>query len=417
MKDWLRLRSQGTVPIKEKNLGIIMKKLFWLGAGMFALSGCAVLSDVVTQDISVTTNPPGANCALSRDGALIGRANPTPATVLVKKSPHDITISCSLGGYQDVTYLDRSGLSDLVWVGGGSGWGTVPPSNGESHYESPVVIRMVPQPVEPRAERLPGVSLGDLANEGDANIILRFQTLERLFSEGLITRDEYNRRRGANLGALLRYTAAAPAADLGRAAPKPEQVVERLRYLAVAYEEKSITAREQTAERTIILDALLPAAPVVRADPPPPITDEMQAAAVAGRLERLVLAKVINPTEQAKEKATVLHAAQVSQSMAEAAASAAAGMLPPVGLPSGPGVWLGSYASENQARLAWASLQLTHASELGSLQVEIKRVSLRRRRVSYHLNAGPVIDRKAAEALCKSLRGRRQFCRPTVLGR
>jgi len=395
-----------------------MNRLFWLGAGMCALSGCTQLANMMTQDISVNTNPPGANCALTRDGVLLGRANPTPATVLVKKSGHDITISCSLSGYQDQTYLNHSGVAEYVWVGGGSGWGAVPPSDRDAQYENAVTLTLVPLSQASRAGRLPGARLGDLANDADANIVLRFQTLERLFDEGLLTRDEYNKRRGSNLGALLRYTTVAPAADLGRSAPKPEQVVDRLRYLAVAYEEKSITAREQTAERAVILDALMPAAPRVRADPPPPVTDPVQAAAIVGRLERLVLAKVINPTEQAKERAAVFQALQVSQDNAEMAARSAAGiMVAPIGPPTGAGVWLGSYASENQARLAWASLQLTHASELGSLQLEIKKVSLRHRRATYHLNAGTVSDRKAADALCKALKRQRQFCRPTVLGK
>ncbi len=327
-----------------------MNKLFWVGVGMLALSGCNSQPARVIQDIPPITNPPAANSAQATEESRVG-------------------------------------------------------------YSSPL-------PVDPKAGRLPGAVLGDLANQGDANIILRFQTLERLFDEGLITRDEYNRRRGANLGALLRYTAPLPAADLGRAAPKPEQVVDRLRYLAAAYEEKSITAREQMAERAIILDALLPAAPVARADPPPPVTDQMQAAAAVGRLERLSLAKVINTAEMEREKAAVFRAAEVSMANAEAAARAADGLaMAPVGPPSGPGVWLGSYASENQARLAWASLQLTHASELGGLQPEIRKVRLRRRGVTYHLNAGSVSSRKAAQALCKVLSGRRQFCRPTVLGK
>ena len=237
-----------------------MKKLFWLGAGMLALSACKMLTGGTTQDISLMTNPPGANCALVRDGSLIGRANPTPATVLVKVDERDIEISCSLSGYQDASYVLHAGTSENVWVGGATGWGTEISSEAGGQYENPVTLTLQPLPSKTPAGRLPGASLGDLANQGDVNVILRFQTLERLFDEGLITQDEYNRRRGANLGALLRYTAPLPAADLGRAAPKPEQVVDRLRYLAAAYE-KSITAREQMAERAAILEALLPAAP------------------------------------------------------------------------------------------------------------------------------------------------------------
>ncbi|PKU22222.1 SPOR domain-containing protein [Telmatospirillum siberiense] len=395
-----------------------MKKLFWFGAGMLALSGCTILTDAVTQDIAVRSNPPGANCSLTRDGVLLGRANPTPGSVLIRMdNSRDITVSCSLSGYQDASRVINRGLGELVWIGGSSGWGTTAPRGADAKYENPVVINLVPAPAEAVASRLPGASLGDLANEGDANIILRFQTLERLFDEGLITREEYNRRRGANLGALLRYTAAPPAIDLSRSAPKPEQVVDRLRYLAVAFEEKSISAREQTAERTIILDALLPATPRFKADPPPPVTDELQAAAVVGRLERLAAANVINAKEQAKEREAVFRSVQAARASAEAAASAAVGVLPPPTQPRGPGVMLGSYSSENQARLAWASLQLTHAAELGSLRSEIKQVRLRRRGVTYYLNVGTLQSRQEAIALCKTLKSRRQFCKPTVFGK
>jgi hypothetical protein len=150
------------------------------------------------------------------------------------------------------------------------------------------------------------------------------------------------------------------------------------------------------------------------------LTDDMQAAATVSRLERLVLAKVITADEQAREKDEVFRQVQVAMANADANARLAAGMAPPPApaLPlRGAGVWLGSFQSENQAQLAWASLQLTHASELSALQMEVKQVRLRRRGVTYHLNAGPLSDRKAAQALCKALKQRRQFCQATTLGR
>lgn len=380
-----------------------MRKLFWLGAGVLALSACAIRGDVVMQDITVMTSPAGADCSLTRNGILLGQVGPTPGHVLVRNEAYlDIVVRCSLRGYDDaVRSIGRNQA--------GQG------------YENPVQLAMVANsmstPGESKSSRMPGAALGDLANEGDANLILRFQTLERLFDEGLITREEYNRRRGANLGALLRYTAPPAAIDLSRSAPRPQQVVDRLRYLAQAFEEKSISAREQAAERAIILEALLPATPRMKADPPPPITDEMQAAAAVGRLERLVLANVVNAKEMSREKDAIFRAVRVARASAEAAVSAAVGMLPPAVPSRGPGVRLGSYPSENQARLAWASLQLTHASELGSLQPEIKSVRLRRGGRSYSLSAGVLSSRKAAADLCKTLRSRRQSCSPTVVGK
>lgn len=401
-----------------------MNRLFSLGAALLALSGCSSVIEGTHQEILVNTNPPGASCDLSRGGATIGRIASTPAAVTVSKTKDDIAVVCRKAGYRDASLVDRSGVSSAVAanaLNGAIGWGIDSITGADNKYDRTVNVALTPAlAVERSAATLPGAKLGDLANSEDGNIILRFQGLRRLYDEGLITRDEYDRRRGANLGALLRYSAPAPAADLGRSAPDPEQVVQRLRYLAAAFEEKSITAREQTAERTAILDALLPAAPVAKADPPPALKDQLQAAAEVGRLERLSLAKVIGNDEQAREKDAVYRILQTNIANADAAARAAAGIVPPppvAAAPTGPGVWLGSYRSENQAKLAWASLQLTHASELGSLQPEVRKVSLRRRGVSYQLNAGPVADKKAAASLCKTLKTRRQFCRPAVLGK
>ena len=267
-----------------------------------------------------------------------------------------------------------------------------------------------PSPMSP-------VRASDLGAVDDTNVITRFQTLSRLLDEGLITQDEYNQRRGANLGALLRYTAASPAVGLTRPPPPPEQVVQRLKSLAFAYEERSISAREEAAERAVILDALMPEAPQKRLDPTAPVTDQMQAAAVVGRLERLRLANVISEAEQAKEKAKVFKSVQDYNVKAEAAARAAAGLdQPNAAAPTGPGIRLSSYRSETQALAAWAGLQKKYPAELGQLRPVVTKVSLRRRGALYRLSAGTVADRKAATALCRLLHRHGQSCTATTLG-
>jgi hypothetical protein len=401
-----------------------MNRYAGIAAVLLALPGCSSLIEGTTQEITITSNPLGAACSVWRGGAVIARIPSTPAAVTLTKTKEDILVTCDKPGYQQATLVNKARLAGAVAgnvLNGGLGWGVDSATGADNKYDRTVALTLVPVPKGgPSASSLPGASLGDLNNPEDQAIITRFQTLQRLQEAGLLTRDEYNRRRGTNLGALLRYSAPAPAADLGRPAPDPQQVVDRLRYLAQAFEDKEISAAEQSAERTVILDRLLPAAPIRRADPPPPLTEDMQAAATVGRLERLVLAKVITTDEQAREKNEVFRQVQVAMANADANARLAAGMAPPPQptLPlSGPGVWLGSFQSENQAQLAWASLQLTHASELGAMQMEVKKVRLRRRGVTYHLNAGPLTDRKAALALCKALKQRRQFCQATTLGR
>lgn len=403
-----------------------MKRLIGFGAVLASLAGCSSVIEGTSQQILVNTNPPGASCELSRGGAVIAQIPLTPGAVTIQKTKQDIAVVCRKSGYQDVSIVNESdwdrAVAGNILIGGLVGVGVDSASGAINKYDKTVNIALPRRnSVERAAAAMPGAALGDLANSDDTNVVVRFQTLQRLLDEGLITREEYNRRRGANLGVLLRYSAPLPAADLGRPAPDPRQVVDRLQYLAAAFEEKSITAREQSAERAIILEALLPVASTAKADPPPAINDQLQAAAAVSRLERLSLAKVISSDEQAREKEAVFRTLQVNMANAEAAARAAAGIAPPPAPPApptGPGLWLGTYRSENQARLAWASLQLTHGSSLGSLQPVVDKVVLRHHRgSSYQLKAGPVADRKAADGLCRTLRSKRQFCRPTTLGK
>ena len=98
-----------------------------------------------------------------------------------------------------------------------------------------------------------------LPSEAEANAAGRFRILKRLLDENLITPDEYRARRAANIGALLPYSAATPAAaGLERPTPPDDALSARLRALTQSLESRAITAAEHAAERTAILDAGVP---------------------------------------------------------------------------------------------------------------------------------------------------------------
>ncbi len=59
------------------------------------LPGCASIVSGSTDEIEVATNPPGADCILYRDGANVGRINPTPGKLTVARSYSDITVNCT----------------------------------------------------------------------------------------------------------------------------------------------------------------------------------------------------------------------------------------------------------------------------------------------------------------------------------
>lgn len=259
------------------------------------------------------------------------------------------------------------------------------------------------------------VADGDQGYAEDGALITRFRTLKRLLDEGLITREEYDQRRAANLGALLPYTAPRPAAaGLGRPAPAPEQIISRLKALAGNFEEKSISAVEQSTERSIILDALLPVKSDRRADRPPPANDQMKYAALSGRLQRLLEANVITSAEAARERKAMEGQVAAAAAQADASALMRSGV-PVVMSPSGPGLALGQYGSQMKAEIAWEELQRRFPEELGSLQSSVKKVTSRRYGSGYRLTAGPVVDKKTALGVCRILKRQGAPCASTVM--
>lgn len=71
---------------------------------LLALPGCATIVHGANQNLTVTTNPPGASCRLERDGQVVGIANPTPATVRITKGKSDIIATCTREGHDSTTH-------------------------------------------------------------------------------------------------------------------------------------------------------------------------------------------------------------------------------------------------------------------------------------------------------------------------
>ena len=259
--------------------------------------------------------------------------------------------------------------------------------------------------------------------EADANIVSRFNTLIALRDQGLITPDEYNTRRQANIGALLPLTSPPPAAGLDRPVPNAEQISGRLRAIGRGLEMRAITVSQHAAERSMILDALMPAAPVSVANPAPPPQGLMEAADSVRWLEQLQEGHLISSDEYARERTAIEDIMQPApppqpQAMAapvEAVSPAEKGMAPKQLSGPQPGVHLASYRSLKDAERGWSQLRRAHKAELGDLQPDIGRVKLGSKGTFYRLKVGPLADEGSAKTLCQKLKRRRQFCEPTFM--
>lgn len=124
---------------------------------LLLITGCASIIEGTSQTITLNTNPPGADCALEREGTVIGRVTPTPGSVVIEKTKHDITISCTKGGYQEATYLNKSGAAGATFgnivLGGGIGWAIDSASGADNKYDSPINLTLVPVEVAPVSEQ------------------------------------------------------------------------------------------------------------------------------------------------------------------------------------------------------------------------------------------------------------------------
>jgi hypothetical protein len=255
----------------------------------------------------------------------------------------------------------------------------------------------------------------------DNNIISRFETLRLLLDQGLITPEEYKVRRTANIGALLPLASPPPAAGLDRPLPPAEQISARLRAIGRALKMRAMTVTQHSAERSMILDALLPSAPVVVANPAVPPSGLMEAADSVRRLEYLRAAGLITSDEYSKERAAIESAMQPAapKNAGSAPAAAATPGAKKTNAPMGrrPAVHLASYRSPKNAARGWATLKKSYGSLLGGLNPSVERVNLGRGKgVFYRLKAGPLDSQAQAKALCGKLKRRRQYCQPTFLG-
>jgi hypothetical protein len=120
-------------------------------AAVFAsvcLSGCGTITQGTSQDITITSNPPGGHCDLNRKGEHVATLDKTPGTVKVDKTKNDILLTCSLAGYQEASVNLESGYGagtfGNIILGGGIGWAIDSASGADNKYPSTANVQFVP---------------------------------------------------------------------------------------------------------------------------------------------------------------------------------------------------------------------------------------------------------------------------------
>jgi hypothetical protein len=106
-----------------------------------------------TQFIKIASDPPGADCTMSRNGAVLARKK-TPGFIEVSRSRRPISVVCTKEGYQDgQTTIEsrRAAPADYVSTGPSIVSGLASSGSlfdmmtaGDTHYQTVVTERLEP---------------------------------------------------------------------------------------------------------------------------------------------------------------------------------------------------------------------------------------------------------------------------------
>ena len=119
------------------------------------LSGCGTITQGTSQNITITSTPPGGHCDLNRKGEHVATLDATPGVVKVDKTKNDILLTCKLAGYQDASANLESGYGagtfGNIILGGGIGWAIDSATGADNKYPSTANVQFVPAgaPVPP----------------------------------------------------------------------------------------------------------------------------------------------------------------------------------------------------------------------------------------------------------------------------
>ncbi|MEM7571044.1 MAG: hypothetical protein AAF337_14735 [Pseudomonadota bacterium] len=104
--------------------------------------------------MTVQTTAANARCSLARDNEEFAYIVSTPETLTVKKTKHDIDITCTKPGYYDAKHSVDSGVELMtfgnVLIGGLVGWGVDSALGADNKYSSNVMVQLQEDPDQGR---------------------------------------------------------------------------------------------------------------------------------------------------------------------------------------------------------------------------------------------------------------------------
>lgn len=143
-----------------------------LALAALLLPGCAtIVTGGSNQNLTVSTNPAGASCRVEREGAAVGIISPTPGTLRIEKSRHDLEVTCERAGHDATKVKHTSDFIPATFgniiVGGLIGVAVDAISGANFSYPSELVVNLQvtggPPVVQPERKK-PEATVADMSN-------------------------------------------------------------------------------------------------------------------------------------------------------------------------------------------------------------------------------------------------------------
>lgn len=248
----------------------------------------------------------------STDTSVLGSSNGSPEKIvdIARQRLRTITIKQS-----ELVIEDRGGAKVF----------NISEEAGRAQSRATINKAMRQKPAPKQAAK---PEIGSLFTPQEQNIISRFLVLKELAERDLITKEEFLTRRQANAGGLLPLTNTPPASGIDAPVPSPDLIVERIDVLKDAVENRAISPREFSAERDVIIEALLSPSPRSRMAPKAPSKNILGAAKDLRKLEVLYDLNLITSKEKAAEQKAIEKYLGINRQPAKTAASAAPAQAP-----------------------------------------------------------------------------------------
>lgn len=86
-----------------------------IAALLSASTSCASIVSGTRDDVTITTDPPGATCDVLKEGVTVAHVDRTPANVIVARSYDDLLVQCSKADYQPAEATNTWGTNGWVF--------------------------------------------------------------------------------------------------------------------------------------------------------------------------------------------------------------------------------------------------------------------------------------------------------------